>query len=95
MGQPAARKGDMHNCPAYNGDTPHKGGPIIDGDFSVLIDDMPSARVGDKASCDAPPDTISSGSGTVFVSGKAAARKNDSTAHGGVIVAGSSTVEIG
>jgi uncharacterized Zn-binding protein involved in type VI secretion len=49
---------------------------------------MPAARVGDKAVCTGPMDTIASGSSSVLIGGKQAARMGDSTAHGGVITAG-------
>jgi uncharacterized Zn-binding protein involved in type VI secretion len=45
--------------------------------------------------CTGPPDTIATGSGSVLIGGKPAARQGDSTAHGGVIVAGCPTVMIG
>jgi uncharacterized Zn-binding protein involved in type VI secretion len=56
---------------------------------------MPAARVGDKALCTGPPDTIATGSATVLIGGKPAARLGDTTAHGGMIVAGEATVLIG
>jgi uncharacterized Zn-binding protein involved in type VI secretion len=93
--KPAARLGDMHSCPAYNGHDPHVGGPINLGSATVLIDGVPAATVGDTAVCHGPPDTIISGSATVLINGKPAARMGDSTAHGGVIVAGCPTVLIG
>ncbi|MCS3870502.1 putative Zn-binding protein involved in type VI secretion [Chryseobacterium ginsenosidimutans] len=51
--------------------------------------------MGDKAVCTGPPDTIASGSSSVMIGGKPAARMGDSTAHGGVIAAGEATVLIG
>ncbi len=78
------------------GTTPHVGGPIIPaGEPTVLIGGKPAARVGDKAICTGPPDTIASGSSSVMIGGKPAARMGDSTAHGGVISAGEATVLIG
>ncbi len=78
------------------GTTPHVGGPIIPaGEPTVLIGGKPAARVGDKAVCTGPPDTIASGSSSVMIGGKPAARMGDSTAHGGVISAGEATVLIG
>ncbi|MPT35395.1 MAG: type VI secretion protein, partial [Flavobacterium sp.] len=59
------------------------------------IGGMPAARVGDKAICSGPPDTIAAGSSTVLIGGKPAARQGDTTAHGGVISAGMPTVLIG
>ena len=94
---PAARISDMHVCPKVEpGPVPHVGGPILPpGEPTVLIGGTPAARVGDKAVCVGPPDTISQGSGTVQIGGKAAARLGDSTDHGGSIVLGCFTVIIG
>ncbi len=78
------------------GTTPHVGGPIIPaGEPTVLIGGKPAARVGDKAICTGPPDTIAAGSSSVMIGGKPAARMGDSTAHGGLISAGEATVLIG
>ncbi len=77
------------------GPTPHVGGPIITGQGNVLIGNKPAARVSDKATCNAPPDTISMGAPNVLIGNKMAARIGDPTAHGGVIVAGEATVLIG
>lgn len=96
MGKPAARITDMHTCPLSDGPKPHVGGPVLPpGEPTVFIDGLPAARVGDMAVCAGPPDTIILGSGTVFIGGSPAARMGDLTAHGGSIVAGSSTVLIG
>ena len=92
----AARIGDMHTCPMVNpGPVPHVGGPISLGAPTVMIGGMPAARVGDMCVCVGPPDTIVMGSGTVFICGMPAARMGDSTAHGGSIVIGCPTVNIG
>jgi len=92
----AARIGDMHTCPMVNpGPVPHVGGPISLGAPTVMIGGMPAARVGDMCICVGPPDTIAMGSGTVFICGMPAARMGDSTAHGGSIVIGCPTVNIG
>lgn len=86
----------MHTCPMVTGTTPHVGGPIIPaGEPTVLIGGKSAARVGDKAICTGPPDTIAAGSSSVMIGGKPAARMGDSTAHGGVISAGEATVLIG
>lgn len=93
---PASRIGDNHTCPMVNpGPSPHVGGPIISGLGTVLIGNKPAARVGDKATCQAPPDTISMGAPNVLIGNKMAARIGDPTVHGGVVVAGESTVIIG
>ena len=92
----AARIGDTHTCPMVNpGPVPHVGGPISLGAPTVMIGGMPAARVGDMCVCVGPPDTIVMGSGTVFICGMPAARMGDSTAHGGSIVIGCPTVNIG
>jgi uncharacterized Zn-binding protein involved in type VI secretion len=93
---PAARVTDMHTCPMVNGLVPHVGGPILPpGAPTVLIGGLPAARMGDMATCAGPPDIIVKGSATVLIGGQPAARMGDITSHGGVIVAGFPTVEIG
>jgi uncharacterized Zn-binding protein involved in type VI secretion len=96
MGQPAARIGDMHNCPMTTIFTPHVGGPIIGpGAPTVLIGGKPAAVVGDTCACNGPTDSVTVGSTTVFVGGKPAVRAGDITAHGGSITVGCTTVLIG
>jgi uncharacterized Zn-binding protein involved in type VI secretion len=96
MGQPAARAGDMHTCPAFTGPVPHVGGPILPPCcVTVLIASMPAARISDMATCVGPPDVIVKGSPTVLIGKLPAARLGDNTAHGGVIVLGAPTVLIG
>jgi uncharacterized Zn-binding protein involved in type VI secretion len=92
---PAARITDMHVCPMITVLVPHVGGPICMGCPNVMIGFMPAARVGDMAVCVGPPDVIAMGSFTVFIGGGPAARLGDLTAHGGTVVAGFPTVEIG
>ena len=93
---PAARVSDMHACPMVTGVVPHVGGPILPpGCPTVLIGNLPAARVGDMATCTGPPDNIVKGSATVLIGGPPAARLGDTTAHGGTIVAGLPTVLIG
>jgi uncharacterized Zn-binding protein involved in type VI secretion len=78
------------------GVVPHVGGPILPpGEPTVMIGGMPAARVGDMATCTGPPDTIVQGSGTVMIGGMPAARMGDITTHGGSIVIGCPTVNIG
>jgi len=93
----AARITDLHTCPMINpGGVPHVGGPIVGpGVATVIIGGAPAAVVGDMLVCVGPPDTIVKGSATVLIGGKPAARQGDLTSHGGVIVAGYSTVQIG
>jgi len=96
MGQPSARLTDMHTCPMTTGPVPHVGGPISGPCApTVLIGNMPAARISDMAVCVGPPDVIAKGSATVLIMNMPAARIGDSTAHGGVIVTGMPTVLIG
>lgn len=96
---PAARLGDMHTCPMVTPGVPpvpHVGGPILPPCApTVLIGNMPAARVTDMATCVGPPDVIAMGSPTVFICNLMAARIGDPTVHGGVIVMGCPTVIIG
>ena len=93
---PAARLTDMHTCPMVTGTVPHVGGPIVSpGVPTVLVAYLPAAVVSDLCVCCGPPDTIVKGSATVMIGGRPAARLGDTTAHGGVIVAGAPTVMIG
>ena len=93
----AARVGDTHICPMFNGDgSPHTGGPINPPGFpTVKIGGKPAAVVGTPCTCAGPPDSISKGSRTVTIGGKAAARLGDPTAHQGSITSGLMTVTIG
>lgn len=97
---PAARIADMHTCPmqtpAFPSPIPHIGGLVIGpGVSTVLIGKMPAAVMGDNCVCVGPPDSIIKGSATVMIGGKPAARMGDTTAHGGSIVGGCPTVQIG
>jgi uncharacterized Zn-binding protein involved in type VI secretion len=78
------------------GVVPHVGGPIMPPCVpTVLIGSIPAAVVGNPCTCVGPPDVIVKGSGTVLIGSRPAARLGDTTAHGGVIVAGLPTVLIG
>lgn len=95
----AARITDMHTCPMQTPGLPpipHVGGPI-NGPCAptVLIGNLPAARVGDMLICVGPPDSIVKGSATVLICGMPAARVGDLTAHGGQIVMGALNVIIG
>lgn len=95
----AARVGDMHTCPMQTPGVPpipHVGGPILPpGCPTVLIGNMPAAVMGGQCTCVGPPDAIVKGSATVLIGGQPAARMGDTTSHGGSIVMGFPTVEIG
>ena len=97
---PAARVGDMHECPletvAGPVVIPHVGGPVLPpGEPTVMINGIPAAVLGGMCLCVGPPDSIALGSATVMINGTPAARMGDTTAHGGEIVLGSPTVMIG
>jgi uncharacterized Zn-binding protein involved in type VI secretion len=92
---PAARQGDIHVCPLFNGPQPHVGGAISGGCPTVLIGSSHAARISDVCTCAGPPNLIAKGSATVSIGGRPAARQFDQTAHGGVIVTGYATVLIG
>jgi len=93
----AARVNDNHVCPMANPNgSPHTGGTILPpGVPTVFIGGQPAATSGSMCVCAGPPDSIMMGSSTVFIGGQPAARMGDSTAHGGSIVAGCPTVNIG
>lgn len=95
MGMPAARVGDMHVCPMVTVLVPHVGGPIALGCFTVLIANMPAARVMDMCVCVGPPDMIAMGAFTVLIGGMPAAQMGSLTAHGGTVVLGAPTVLVG
>ena len=101
MSHPAARVTDMHTCPMQTPGVPpipHVGGPILPVPpltKPVLIAGLPAATVGSMCTCVGPPDNIVKGSTVALIGGKPAARMGDTTAHGGVIVAGCPQVMIG
>jgi uncharacterized Zn-binding protein involved in type VI secretion len=49
------------------GPKPHVGGPIAAGSPTVIITGLPAARMGDRATCVGPPDTIAKGDPTVMI----------------------------
>jgi len=91
----AARITDMHVCP-LTPVVPHVGGPILPpGAITVLIGGLPAATKGDMCTCVGAIDAIITGSTTVTINSKPAARIGDMTAHGGSILLGCFTVDIG
>lgn len=87
---PAARVGDLHVCPAGSA------GPVnAPGSVTVNIGGKPAARAGDRATCSGSPDTIVQGSPTVFIDHRPAARASDPCSHGGMVLTGCTTVNIG
>ena len=96
MGMPQSRVTDMHVCPMVTGIVPHVGGPILPPcAVTVLVGNLPAARVTDMALCVGPPDMIVLGSFTVLISNLPAARILVTTVHGGKIVMGWPTVLTG
>jgi uncharacterized Zn-binding protein involved in type VI secretion len=69
--------------------------PIIDGCPSVLIGDLPAARVGDMVLGGAAPEVLASGSSSVLIGYLPAARLGDRSSNGGIICGGSHHVLIG
>jgi uncharacterized Zn-binding protein involved in type VI secretion len=97
MGKPAARVGDPHVCPMFDGLKPHVGGVLLPpGCPTVLIGGQPAIRVGDMGQCVSPaPNVVTLGSMGVLIGGMPAARMGDMMAHGGTITMGFPTVMIG
>ncbi len=97
MSKPAARIGDMHTCPLYDGATAHVGGNItLAGSSNVLIGGQPAATQSSICQCVSPAtNMVQSGSTSVLINDKPAARQGDPTAHGGVISTGFARVLIG
>lgn len=93
--KPAARTGDMHLCPGQTPPVPHVGGPVLPAPSTILIGGLPAATLGQICVCTGPPDAIITGSMTVLLNNKPAARLGDSTAHGGTIISGMPSVLIG
>ncbi len=94
-GKPAATVGSNHTCPMCSGTTPHVGGPITQGESNVLFNSKPVATIGSMCTCVGPPDTIIQGNPTVLINGKPITCVGDMSAHGGIIVSGSSNIIIG
>ena len=97
---PASRITDMHVCPMVTQagpvPIPHVGGPVLPpGCPTVLVSNLPAARMGDMAMCVGPPDSVAMGLPTVLMGGPPAARMGDSTGHGGSIVLGAPVVIVG
>jgi uncharacterized Zn-binding protein involved in type VI secretion len=93
----AATIGSGHRCPLSDGPKPHQGGRLLGpGAPTILIDGKIAAVVGDVCLCKSPvPNAVARGSSSVLLSGRPAARKGDSTAHGGALSDGVDSVLIG
>lgn len=94
--QYAARVSDPHTCP-MTAPIPHGGGQLVGpGVPTVHIGHLPAAVLGTSCTCAMIlPNSVAKGSSSVSIGHQPAARVGDSTAHGGVISAGCSTVVIG
>jgi uncharacterized Zn-binding protein involved in type VI secretion len=58
----------MHTCPLVEGGVvPHAGGVVAVGSFTVLINNLPAARMGDTIVESGPPNTIAIGCPTVLI----------------------------
>jgi len=68
-GMPAWRAvSDLHTCPLLEGGlVPHVGGVVAVGSFTVLINNLPAARMGDTIVESGPPNTIAMGFPTVLI----------------------------
>ena len=82
------------------GDAIDHGGAIIGGSLNVLVNGLPSARLGDPVYCEIHSlqgaiQTITSGSLTVLVNGLPKARIGDSISCGATIISGSLDVITG
>jgi uncharacterized Zn-binding protein involved in type VI secretion len=86
--KPAARLSDTNSCPLPG----HGSNPIVAGSSDVLINNLPTARVGDTTACG---DAISVGIPNILVNGKPIAFLGSATAHGGMIISGSGDVLVG
>lgn len=87
---------DQHVCPMVDGVKPHVGGPVAPPcSLTVQSELAAQGRGTDRATCIGPPDFIVTGSGSVQVNDLPAARQTDKTMHGGTLLTGAATVEIG
>lgn len=67
-GKPAWRAGaDFHTCPLVSGTVPHVGGMVSMGSTTVLINNLPAARMGDQIVESGPPNSIAIGESTVLI----------------------------
>lgn len=69
-GRPAWRVGsDFHMCPLVDVLKPHVGGTVLVGSTTVLINNLPAARMGDLIVEPGFPNVIASGVVTVLIGG--------------------------
>ena len=57
---------DFHSCPILEGGKPHVGGNVLVGSATVLINNLPAARLGDII-IETTPNTIVGGCLTVLI----------------------------
>jgi uncharacterized Zn-binding protein involved in type VI secretion len=99
MAQPVARKGDLTLCPSTRYILiPHLGGPLSNATpVCIEVNSLPVIRLGDYGHCQfgAPLDVVFEGALSVTVCGLPVARRFDGMVHGGMILQGSSNVEVG
>lgn len=86
-----ATLGDLHSCPI------HRGGPILDpGQAHVRLNGVPIAVEGGACLCGSSrSDGLAIGSPTIRIDGKGVMRMGDTTAHGGKITTGKSSIREG
>ncbi len=99
MTKPQARVSDQVLCALF---TPTPAGPVPGGSAiippcapTVLVANMPAARIGDLHPSGTGPHPNAVGSATVIISNMPASRIGDSTGCGGMIIKGEFTVLTG
>jgi len=106
MMKPQGRVGDTSFCPADGHGCPacpHPvTGPATQGSSTVIINNQPALRVGDRGShaacCGSNTWTAAQGSGSVLIDGKPAFRQSDMSQHcggSGKLMQGSTDVLVG
>ncbi|MGM3389575.1 PAAR domain-containing protein [Stutzerimonas stutzeri] len=88
MAKPAARLTDLNACPK----TGHGTNATTSGSPDVLINGLPTLRVGDSTACG---DAVAEGISSILINGQPIAFLDSATAHGGVIITGSGDVLVG
>nr|WP_298116229.1 PAAR domain-containing protein [uncultured Pseudomonas sp.] len=88
MAKPASRLSDLNACPLPG----HGTNPTTSGSPDVLINNLPTLRIGDSTACG---DAVTEGIGSILVNGKPIAFLGSATAHGGIIITGSGDVLVG
>jgi uncharacterized Zn-binding protein involved in type VI secretion len=60
---------DVHMCTLTTGTVPHVGGMVANGSLTVLINDVPAARMGDTIVEAGPANAITEGCTNVLIGG--------------------------